>query len=133
MAFTTPRPFRDFESRVYQHREDLRALITTLRNAGASIAGLGASTKGNVLLQFCGFGPDDISMIGDLNADKWGRLTPGSGIPIVSEEEARAANPDYFLVLPWHFREGIVEREAEFLARGGGLIFPLPEIELVGA
>lgn len=133
MAFTTPRPFRDFESRVYQHREDLRALITTLRNAGARIAGLGASTKGNVLLQFCGFGPDDISMIGDLNADKWGRLTPGSGIPIVSEEEARAANPDYFLVLPWHFREGIVEREAEFLARGGGLIFPLPEIELVGA
>ena len=132
MRFDTIEPFRDFEARVFQHRSDLRELIQTLVGAGNKVMGLGASTKGNVLLQFCGLGPDLISGIADVNPDKHGRVTPGTGIPIISEEEARSQNPDYFLVLPWHFREGIVQREYDFLRRGGGLIFPLPEIEIVG-
>lgn len=132
MRFDTLEPFRDFEARVFQHRSDLRELIQTLVGAGNKVMGLGASTKGNVLLQFCGLGPDLISGIADVNPDKHGRVTPGTGIPIISEEEARSQNPDYFLVLPWHFREGIVQREYDFLRRGGGLIFPLPEIEIVG-
>lgn len=133
MRFDTPTPFRNFEARVFEHRADLTELIRTLVDSGKTIVGLGASTKGNVLLQFCGFGPDDIAAISDVNPDKHGSYTPGTGIPIVSEDEARAMRPDYFLVLPWHFREGIVRREAEFLRAGGGLIFPLPEIEIVGA
>jgi large subunit ribosomal protein L5 len=68
----------------------------------------------------------------DINPDKWGKFTPGTGIPIVSEEEAREMRPEHMLVLPWHFKEGIVKREQEFLERGGRLIFPLPEIEIVG-
>ena len=58
--------------------------------------------------------------------------TPGTLIPIISEEEARAMRPDYFLVLPWHFKDAIVRREKDYLASGGKLIFPLPEIEIVG-
>ena len=94
--------------------------------------GLGASTKGNVLLQFCNIGPDQIEAIGEVNPDKFGRVTPGSGIPIISETEVRAAKPDYLVVLPWHFRDGIIERESSFLNDGGRLIFPLPEIEVFG-
>lgn len=133
MGLDTPGPFRRFEERVFQHRKDLVQLVRALRAAGASVMGYGASTKGNVLLQFCGFRPDDIEAIAEVNEDKVGRVTPGSGIPIVSEDTMRARQPDYVLVFPWHFRDGIVEREQEYLTRGGRLIFPLPEIEIVGA
>jgi C-methyltransferase-like protein/putative zinc binding protein/methyltransferase family protein len=128
----TPGPFRRFEERVYEHRTDLVELIRMLRRSGASVFGYGASTKGNVLLQFCGFTPDDIEAIAEVNPDKFGHVTPGSQIPIVSEEEMRARHPDYLVVFPWHFRDGIVEREEAYLKRGGRLIFPLPEIEIVG-
>jgi hypothetical protein len=127
----TPRPFRDFEERVFEHRRSLTTLIRSLNEDGKRIFGYGASTKGNVMLQFCGFTAEDIPCIADVNPDKFGCVTPGTHIPIVSEEEARAQKPDYFLVLPWHFKAGIVEREAEFLASGGHLIFPMPEIEIV--
>jgi SAM-dependent methyltransferase len=129
----SPGPFRRFEDRVFRHRTDLVELVRKLRQDGARVMGYGASTKGNVLLQFCGFTPDDIEAIAEVNEDKFGHYTPGSGIPIVSEEEMREARPDYLIVFPWHFRDGIVEREQEYLRSGGCLIFPLPEIEIVGA
>lgn len=131
MGMDTPKPFRDFEDRVFRHREDLRRLITALVQDGKRIVGYGASTKGNVLLQFCGLGPDEIPAIADVNPDKFGCVTPGTHIPIVSEEEGRALDPDFFLVLPWHFKSGIVEREREFLEKGGKMIFPFPDIEIV--
>lgn len=131
LGLHTPRPYRDFEERVFRHREDLMRLIRTLRADGKRILGYGASTKGNVLLQFCGFDSSDLEAIAEVNPDKFGRYTPGTQIPIISEEQARAMRPDYFLVLPWHFKEGIIRREKEFLSRGGKLIFPLPEIEIV--
>lgn len=84
-----------------------------------------------MVLQFCGIGPELVSCIAEVNEDKFGAFTPGTGLPIVSEAEARAMQPDYFLVLPWHFREGILRREAQFLASGGRMIFPFPEIEIV--
>jgi hypothetical protein len=133
MGLNTPGPFRRFEERVFQHRTDLTQLVKTLRAAGACIMGYGASTKGNVLLQFCGFRSTDIEAIAEVNEDKIGRVTPGSGIPIISEEAMRARQPDYLVVFPWHFRDGIIEREEAYLRGGGRLIFPLPEIEIVGA
>lgn len=131
MGLATPRPYREFEDRVYRHRADLRRLLEALAADGKKVVGYGASTKGNVVLQFCGIGPDLVSCIAEVNEEKFGSFTPGTGIPIISETEARAMEPDYFLVLPWHFRDGIVRREAEFLARGGRMIFPFPEIEIV--
>lgn len=131
MGLSTPKPFRDFEERVFRHREDLVRLIRSLNADGKRILGYGASTKGNVLLQFCGFTSKDIAAIAEVNPDKFGAFTPGSHIPIVSEADARAMKPDYFIVLPWHFKEGIVRREREFLASGGKMIFPFPEIEIV--
>jgi hypothetical protein len=74
---------------------------------------------------------DDIPAIAEVNPEKFGCFTPGSNIPIVSEQDAKAMKPDYFLVLPWHFKDGIVKREKEFLAAGGKMIFPFPEIEII--
>lgn len=131
MGLSTPRPFRDFEERVFRHRDDLTRLIRTLRADGKRVLGYGASTKGNVVLQFCGLTASDIGAIAEVNPDKYGCMTPGTHIPIVSEVDAKKMNPDYFLVLPWHFKDGILRREKEFLAGGGKMIFPFPEIELV--
>ena len=131
MGLNTSRPYRDFEERVYRHRNDLTRLLKALRAGGKRILGYGASTKGNVLLQFCGIGPELVEAIAEVNEDKFGAVTPGTHIPIISEAEARAMEPDYFLVLPWHFKEGIIQREQKFLANGGRMIFPFPEIEIV--
>jgi hypothetical protein len=131
MGLGTPRPFRDFEERVFRHREDLTRLVRSLTADGKKILGYGASTKGNVLLQFCGLTPKDIPAIAEVNQDKFGCVTPGTHIPIVSEADAKAMKPDYFLVLPWHFKDGILRREKEYLAGGGKFIFPFPEIEIV--
>jgi len=131
-GLNTAKPYRQFEERVFKHRADLQRLIHALVSDGKRVLGYGASTKGNVLLQFCKFGPDLIPAIAEVNTEKFGAYTPGTLIPIVSEAEARAMRPDYFLVLPWHFKSTIVQREKDYLAAGGKLIFPLPEIEIVG-
>lgn len=122
-----------FATRVMEHKIEL---LTTLRSIAArkmKVLGYGASTKGNVVLQYCGLSAAEIPCIADVNSDKFGCVTPGSWIPIVSEADAKAADPDYFLVLPWHFRENLVAREQEFLRSGGRMIFPLPAIEVVEA
>ena len=93
---------------------------------------LGASTKGNVLIQTTPVSAELVSKVGDVNPYKFGRYLPGSGIPIVSEAEVLAERPDYLLILPWHFRETFMESLAPYLAAGGRLIFPLPDLEVVG-
>lgn len=130
MGLSTPRPFRQFEERVFEHRKNLVDLIRALNADGKRILGYGASTKGNVLLQFCGFTAADIPAVAEVNPEKYGCFTPGTQIPIVSEVDAKAMKPDYFLVLPWHFKDNFIQREQEFLNNGGKLIFPLPEIEI---
>lgn len=131
IGLDTPKPYRDFEERTFKHRKDIKMLIEALVKDGKKIIGYGASTKGNVLLQFCGLGKEHIPYIAEVNEDKFGSFTPGTNIPIISESEAKAMNPDYFFVLPWHFKNSILEREREFLENGGHFIFPLPEIEIL--
>ncbi|MCY1669390.1 class I SAM-dependent methyltransferase [Rhizobium sp. SL86] len=131
MGLNTVRPFREFEDRVYRHRADLTRLLKALAADGKKVFGYGASTKGNVTLQFCGITQNELPYIAEVNPEKFGKETPGTRIPIISETEARAMEPDYFLVLPWHFKEGILQREQEYIAKGGKFIFPFPEIEIV--
>lgn len=121
-----------FAGVVRQRQSDLRNLLVALKGSGQTVMGLGASTKGNVLLQTSGITPEVVSMVGDVNPYKFGRFLPGTGIPIVSEADVLAMKPDYLLVLPWHFRETFMVTMEPFLARGGRLIFPLPDIEVVG-
>jgi NDP-4-keto-2,6-dideoxyhexose 3-C-methyltransferase len=120
-----------FSARAYRHRDQLRDLLRRSRASGERILGYGASTKGNVILQLCGITPTELPYIAEVNSDKCGCFTPGTLIPIISEQEAHAMRPDAFLVLPWHFRKNLVERESAFLKSGGKLVFPLPEIEVV--
>ena len=126
-------PYLTFAKRVVEHRDRLIALLVKLKSEGKKVLAYGASTKGNVILQYCGLTKKDIPCVAEVNADKFGCFTPGTLIPIVSEADAKAMKPDYFLVLPWHFRDNLVKREEAYLRGGGKMIFPLPEIEIVDA
>jgi hypothetical protein len=125
------RPYRAFQERVEAHREELGSLLRGLKAEGKRIHILGASTKGNTLLQWCGIDGRIVDCAADRNPEKHGARTLGTDIPIVSEEESRAQKPDFYLVLPWHFRREILEREKATIESGAGLIFPLPRIEIV--
>ncbi len=122
--------YRDFSDRAFAHRDELNKELQRLTTQGQRILGYGASTKGNVILQFCGITPKLIPAIAEVNPDKFGCFTPQTLIPIISEADARAQQPDVFMVLPWHFRQNIIGREKSFLESGGKLLFPLPAIEL---
>ncbi len=119
-----------FLNNLKSHRDNLIELLTDLKNKGKKVVGLGASSKGNITLQYCGIDEDLLPEIFEVNDYKFNRFTPGTKIPILSEEESDSA--DYKLILPWHLKESFLEREKEFLKRGGKLIFPLPHLEIIG-
>lgn len=118
-----------FANAVKQNREATLALLTGLRARGNTIGALGASTKFNTVLAYCGIGPELITCVGERSPEKVGRTTV-TGIPIVSEEDARDFRPDYFVIGPWHFLGSITKREAAYLEAGGHFIvlFPYPRI-----
>ena len=130
LSLHTADPYQAFHERVLVIRDKLRELVVGETKKGKTIYVYGASTKGNVILQFCDLDHRYIKAAADRNPGKWGSRTPGTGIPIISEEEAREASPDYFLALPWHFRESFLRREKDFLQDGGHFIFPLPDLEI---
>lgn len=131
LALTTEAPYRAFAERIAALRMRLRRFVEDAHAAGKTIYLYGASTKGNTLLQYFGLDHTRIAAAAERNPQKWGRRTPGTDIPIVSEDDMRRARPDYLLVLPWHFRDEFISREADYLKRGGQFIFPLPEMEIV--
>ncbi len=113
-----------FADSMLAHRDGLRLRIADLCRQGVSVAGYGASTKGNVILQYCGFTEKDIHYIAEINSDKWGCVCPGSGIPIIDEQQALSRHPGVFLVLPWHLKPEIRIKEALYLQKGGRFLFP---------
>lgn len=127
----TMAPYEKFAREAERQRDRLVRFLADSRARGKVTFGYGASTKGNVILQYCGLTEAELPLIGEVSPEKPGRYTPGTRIPIVSEEEAKRQRPDQLLVLPWIYRDGFVEREREFLADGGNLIFPLPRLEVV--
>jgi NDP-4-keto-2,6-dideoxyhexose 3-C-methyltransferase len=132
-GFLDRAPYERFARQVARHRDIMRNFIGNVQAAGKTILGYGASTKGNVLLQYCAIGREAMPAILDRYPRKVGLVAPGTRIPIISEDEGRSRRPDYLLVLPWHFRDEMIPREKAFLEAGGQLVFPLPRFEVVGA
>jgi hypothetical protein len=120
--------FDEFKVRIETARVNLMNFLATTKQEGKRVFGLGASTKGNVLLQYYGINEQLLPQIGEVNADKFGSYTPGSLIPIVPEVDIISMQPDFLLVLPWHFRSFFENHQA---LRGRSLVFPLPEFEIV--
>jgi NDP-4-keto-2,6-dideoxyhexose 3-C-methyltransferase len=121
-------PYLAFAKRAAAARAELREFLQSARVQGKTVAALGASTKGNVILQYCGLTENDIVAIGEVNAEKFGCYTPGTGIPIIPEQDLLDRRPDYLLVLPWHFRRFFKENRKFSSLR---LFVPLPRLEFL--
>jgi len=128
LGLDTLEPFRAFAARVDAARRELQDFVQSARREGKNVAGLGASTKGNVILQYCGFTERDIFAVGEVNQDKFGCFTPGSWIPIIPEADLLARHPDYVIILPWHFRPFFISNPK---LAGMKLVLPLPKLEVV--
>lgn len=120
-----------FAKRLEENRKKCVDFIKSEVAKGKKVYVYGASTKGNVILQYYGLDHKLITAAAERSPEKWGKYTIGSWIPIVSEEEARKAQPDYFLVLPWAFFDEFYKREAQWRSLGGKFIVPLPEFRVV--
>lgn len=124
----TSKPYLAFADRVLETRRDLLAFIDAARATGKTVAALGASTKGNVLLQYCGLTTAQVQSVGEVNPEKFGCYTPGTWLPIIPEQELLSSKPDFVIVLPWHFRQFFVHNKK---LSGVNLVFPLPKLEVV--
>jgi SAM-dependent methyltransferase len=131
LMLDTDLPYKHFQDRINVHRDELLRLLKRLKKEDKKIHIYGASTKGNTILQWCHIDNRIIDFAAERNPDKYGAFTLGTDIPIISEAESRAMKPDYYLALPWHFKQEFVERERETIGSGTSIIFPLPNIEIV--
>lgn len=125
--------YQRFAARVGESREALRGLVAELRGSGRRIVALGATAKGNTLLNYCGLGRAEIEYVADSTPLKHGLLTPGTRIPIRPEGAIREDHPDYTLLLAWNYADAIVKRFADYLAAGGRFIHPIPRARVIAA
>jgi len=123
--------FSRFFKKINIIKKQTNKLILSIINEGKSIHGYGASTKGNVLLQYFGINNKQIPFIADRNSQKFNYFTPGTKIKIISEKLSRKIKPDYYLVLPWHFKKEILKRERNIRKHGTKFIFPLPKLKVL--
>lgn len=128
LGLTTLAPYLAFAERIEKARSALLDFIRKAKSEKKRVVALGASTKGNVVLQYCGITPDLIESVGEINPDKFGKLTPGTHVPILPEDGVLNGNPDFFIVLPWHFRK-FFEQQQKYAGRS--LVFPLPNLEIL--
>jgi len=131
IGLNSKKTFKKFFKKILIEKSKLKNLITKIRNKKLIIHGYGASTKGNVLLQFYNIGNKEINYIADRNPLKYNLFTPGTKIKIISENYSRRLNPDYYLVLPWHFKKEILVREKKIRKKGTKFIFPLPKMQVI--
>ena len=130
LELDTDKPYISFQERIQKLKIELHDLLVKLKKENKKVHIYGASTKGNTILQWCDIDKNLVEFAAERNPDKYGARTLGTDIPIISEEESRAMNPDYYVVLPWHFQAEFIEREKEALDKGTGFIFPVPKIEI---
>jgi hypothetical protein len=124
--------WQNFSRRLNNLKNNVTTFITSIKQQNKKVYGYGASTKGNTLLQHFGLDHTLIDAIAERSPYKFGLKTIGTNIPIVSEEEMRSVNPEYALVLPWHFIDEFEKREKNYIDNGGSLIVPCPEFRIIG-
>jgi hypothetical protein len=121
--------YLNFYDKINIQSNSLKNLLINLKKNKKKVVGYGASTKGNVILQYAKITEKLLPFILDVNKFKFGRYTPGSKIKIINEKQLSIIKPDYLLVLPWHFKDFILKKEKNFL-KNNKIIFPLPEVEI---
>ena len=125
------RYYAGFAERVEALRVELRALLGRLKSEGKRVAAYGASAKGSTLLNYFGIGAAELEYVVDRSTEKQGRFTPGTHLRILPPAQLLADQPDYVLLLTWNFMDEIAAQQAEYRARGGKFIVPIPDVRVV--
>jgi NDP-4-keto-2,6-dideoxyhexose 3-C-methyltransferase len=128
LGLDTLAPYFAFAERAAAARAQFTEFLSRAQASGKSVLALGASTKGNVILQYCGVTSAQLPAIGEVNCDKLGSITPGTFIPIVAEDEVLRQRPDFLVILPWHFRDFFLSNPK---FKGQTLVFPLPTLDVI--
>ena len=123
-----PRCYDDFGEQVRETKRKLLEFLIDAKRKGARIAGYGAPGKGNTLLNYCGIRTDFLDYTVDRNPYKQGRFLPGTHVPIHAPEKILETRPDYVLILPWNFKDEIMEQMAAIREWGGRFVVPIPEV-----
>jgi len=123
--------YKKFYLKILKHKKNLKNLLTKLKKSNKKVIGYGASTKGNVILQFCKINSSLLNCIYDINKDKNNKYTPGSKIKILNKENIDKIKFNYFLVLPWHFKDFILKKEKKYISKNIKFIFPLPNLQIL--
>jgi SAM-dependent methyltransferase len=131
MELGTAKPYMEFAKRIDDLKKQMLSFIDNEKREGKTFCLCGASTRGNTTLQYFGINTSHVIAAVEANPDKWGKVTVGSNIPIVSVEELKKLNPDYQIVLIWHLFDGLMEKETDYLLRGGKFILPLPKFKVI--
>ncbi len=122
--------YKNFFKKICKEKTMLINLLSKFKKNNKLVFGYGASTKGNVILQFCNLTNNHIKFICDVNKDKENCYTPGTKIKIISENVAKKIKPDYYFVFPWHFKKFILKKEKSIIKKGTRFIFPLPKLSI---
>ena len=130
-GFNTLTPYETMASRAQAIREELCALVRSLKREGHSIAAYGASAKGSTLLNYCGLGAEELDFIADRSTAKIGRLSPGRHLPIVNADELARRNPSHTLLLTWNFADEILAQQAAYRNAAGRFILPIPDVRIL--
>lgn len=131
-GLSSPEPYHRFMRSIENLKQDTMEWLQRQAESGKKVVGYGASTKGNVLLQYYGITKDLIPCIAERSENKWGLCTIGTGIPVISEDEMRKMRPDYLFAFPWFFIKTFIRREKELLAAGTRFVMPQPQLRVIG-
>ena len=126
LGMDQPKYYADFSERVNSIRSELAKMLAELKQSGARIVGYGAAAKGTIMLNYVGIGRDTLDFVVDRNTHKQGRYVPGVRLPIEAPARILETQPDYVLILPWNFKEEIMDQQSEYRTRGGRFIVPVP-------
>ena len=131
MHLSKENTFKAFFKIIKKSRLELKNFLKKEKKNGKKIHGYGASTKGNVLLQYYKINNKTVEYIAERNKNKFDLYTPGTKIKIISENLSRSFKPDYYLVLPWHLKKEILYREKAIRKKCTKFIFPLPKLSII--
>jgi len=131
LKLSDPKTFKNFINTINASKQKLVNFLKKAKKIGKTVHAYGASTKGNVLLQYYKINNKMIDCVAERNKNKYNLYTPGTNIKIISEVLSRFDNPDYYLVLPWHFKKEILIREKNIRKKGTKFIFPLPNLKII--
>jgi SAM-dependent methyltransferase len=127
----TSEPYLQFGDKVRRHREELHGLVHDQKRMGRKISAFGAAGRATILLNYCGLDDKTIDYVVDESPFRIGRYVPGVNIPVVPRARLAEDPSDICLITAWNYRDEILEKERDFLVRGGIFLLPLPTVKFV--